>query len=84
LNLLGVTSEIALNHPENLTDLTDVIEKYVTQEGVTELEDFRVKQSREEREGRKEEKWTETKKSNRACEVLPILYRRVDSFELSH
>jgi len=27
-------SEIALNHPENLADLTDVIEKYVNQEEI--------------------------------------------------
>ncbi|XP_062162024.1 uncharacterized protein LOC133869068 [Alnus glutinosa] len=61
-------SEIALNHPENLADLTDVIEKYVNQEEILaalrESHKQKIAESsnlgKKEKAG-KEEKRTETK-----------------------
>ncbi|XP_062164913.1 uncharacterized protein LOC133871486 [Alnus glutinosa] len=62
-------SEIALNHPENLADLTDVIEKYVNQEKILaalrESHKQKIAESSnpgKKEKARKEEKWTETKK----------------------
>jgi hypothetical protein len=62
-------SEIALNHPENLADLTDVIEKYVNQEEILSALRESQKQKIEEssnldnkEKARKEEKRTDTKK----------------------
>jgi hypothetical protein len=62
-------SEIALNHPENLTALTDVIEKYVNQEetltSLRESQKQKVEESnnsgKKEKKDQKEEKRTETK-----------------------
>jgi hypothetical protein len=66
-------SEIALNHPENLTALTDVIEKYINQEEtlaalrepqkqkVTESSNSGKKEN--EKRAQKDEKRTETKKA---------------------
>jgi septal ring factor EnvC (AmiA/AmiB activator) len=62
-------SEIALNHPENLTALTDVIEKYVNQEEtlttLRESQKQKVAESnnsgKKEKKSQKEEKRTETK-----------------------
>jgi hypothetical protein len=62
-------SEIALNHPENLADLTDVIEKYVNQEEILaalrESQKQKIGESsnlEKKEKARKEEKWTDTKK----------------------
>jgi hypothetical protein len=62
-------SEIALNHPKNLTDLTDMIEKYVNQEetlsALRESQRQKVAESnnfvKKEKKNHKEEKRTETK-----------------------
>jgi hypothetical protein len=62
-------SEIALNHPENLTALMDVIEKYVNQEetltALRESQKQKVAESnnseKKEKKGQKEEEQTETK-----------------------
>jgi hypothetical protein len=62
-------SEIALNHPENLTALTDVIEKYVNQEetlsALRESQRQKVAESnhseKKEKKDQKEEKRTETR-----------------------
>jgi tRNA/tmRNA/rRNA uracil-C5-methylase (TrmA/RlmC/RlmD family) len=63
-------SEIALNHPENLVDLTDVIEKYVNLEEILaalrESQKQKISESsnpRKKEKIRKEEKRTETKKA---------------------
>jgi hypothetical protein len=63
-------SEIALNHPENLADLKDVIEKYVNQEETLAALRESLKQKISEsshlgkkEKARKEEKRTETKKT---------------------
>jgi hypothetical protein len=74
-------SEIALNHPENLTALTDVIEKYINQEGnprgsegVAEAEGYVVKQLRK----KKRKKGPERRKADRnekSRKVLPVLHR---------
>jgi hypothetical protein len=62
-------SEIALNHPENLADLTDVIEKYVNQEEILaalrESQKQKISESSnpgKKEKARKEEKRTKTKK----------------------
>jgi len=62
-------SEIALNHPENLADLTNVIEKYVNQEEILaalrESHEQKIAESSnpgKKEKARKEEKRTETKK----------------------
>jgi hypothetical protein len=62
-------SEIALNHPESLADLTDVIEKYVNQEEIIAALRESQKQKIEEssnpgkkEKARKEEKQTDTQK----------------------
>lgn len=62
-------SEIALNYPESLTDLTDVIEKYVNQEetlsALRESQRQKVAESsnsvKKGKKSQKEEKRTETK-----------------------
>jgi len=84
-------SEIALNHLENLADLTDVIEKYVNQEetfaALRESQKQKVSESSnsgKKEKVRKEPPKKKKKKSSRACEVLPVLYRRMDSLEFSH
>ncbi|XP_062145300.1 uncharacterized protein LOC133852550 [Alnus glutinosa] len=63
-------SEIALNHPENLADLTDVIEKYVNQEetlaALRESQKQKISESShlgKKEKAQKEEKRTETKKT---------------------
>jgi hypothetical protein len=62
-------SKIALNHPENLADLMDVIEKYVNQEEILaalrESHKQKIAESSnlgKKEKARKEEKRTETKK----------------------
>jgi hypothetical protein len=84
-------SEIALNHPENLTALMDVIEKYVNQEetltALRESQKQKVAESsnsgKKEKKGQKEEKWTETKK---AMEPANYYQFSIDeySLEFSH
>jgi len=63
-------SKIVLNHPENLADFTDVIEKYVNQEetlaALRESQKQKVSESsnfKKKEKARKEEKRTETKKA---------------------
>jgi hypothetical protein len=83
-------SEIALNHPENLTALTDVIEKYVNQEET--LAALRELQKQKGAESsnfgkRKRKKGPERRKADRnekSRKVLPVLHRWMDSLEFSH
>jgi hypothetical protein len=72
-------SEIALNHPENLTALTDVIEKYVNQEETltTLRESQKQKVAESNNSGKKEKKEPERRKAdrNKTSKVLPVLQR---------
>jgi hypothetical protein len=70
--------EIALNHPENLADLTDVIEKYVNQEEILAAlrESHKQKIGESSNPGKKEkaqkeEKRTKTKRSLRSITSFP-------------
>jgi hypothetical protein len=74
-------SEIAFNHPENLTALTDVIEKYVNQEEtLAALRESRTQKGAESSnsEKRKRKKGPERRKADRnekSRKVLPVLHR---------
>jgi len=70
--------EIALNHPENLADLTDVIEKYVNQEEILaalrESHKQKIGESStpgKKEKAQKEEKRTKTKRSLRSITSFP-------------
>jgi hypothetical protein len=66
-------SEIALNHPENLADLTDVIEKYVNQEEIlTALRESQKKTPRRKKKPGRKKNGPTPKKSLRSITNFPI------------
>ncbi len=80
-------TDVTLNTPENLTELIDVIEKYVNpEETLAALKESRfrnqgvpgkIRKSDKKRSGR-------DKGHGKAQKLSPVSYRRMDSFEFSY